>query len=84
MVSGDPGWQERRKILRKGTMDVCCINVRKRGAKDDLETDSYDLYERAAVPRFQKRDRKIWKAGRKLVGSFELLARSPSFIPPPS
>ena len=49
-----------------------------------LGTDSYDFLERLEVSRFPKRDRKTWKAGIKLVGLPELLARSRSFIPPPS
>jgi len=46
--------------------------------------NSYDLRERLEVCRFLKRDRKIWRAGIKLVGLLELLARSRSFIPSPS
>ena len=34
---------------RTGTMVFCCNNVRKRGAEDDLGTDSYDLRETLAV-----------------------------------
>ena len=49
-----------------------------------MGTDSYDLRERLEVSRFPKRDRKIWKAGIKLVGLREPLARSRSFVPLPS
>jgi len=65
-------------------MVVCCSNVRGRKVEGGLWTDSYDLRERLAVHRFQKRDLKIWKAGIKLVELPEPLARSRSFIPPPS
>jgi len=51
---------------------------------DDLKTDSYDLRECLAVPRLQKRDRRIRRAVRKFVGLREFLARSRSFIPSPS
>ena len=46
-----------------------------------MGTDSYDLRE---VSWLLKRDRNMWKAGIKLVGLLELLARSRSFIPQPS
>jgi len=49
-----------------------------------MGTDSYDLRERLAVSWLLKRDRNMWKAGIKLVGLLELLARSRSFIPQPS
>ena len=49
-----------------------------------MGTDSYDLREPLVVSRFLKRDRRIWKAGMKPVGLLELLAKSRSFIPPPS
>ena len=65
-------------------MVACCGNVRRRGAEHNLGTDSYDLRERLEVSRFQNRFQKMWKAGIKLVGSPELLARSRSFIPLPS
>jgi len=55
-----------------------------RRAEDDLGTDSHDLRERLEVPQSLKRDRKMCKAGTKLVGLFEPLARSRSFIPSPS
>jgi len=71
-------------MLRTGTMVACCSNVRRGRAENCVRTYSYDLRERLAVPRFLKRDRKTWKAGMKLVGLFELLARSRSFIPLPS
>ena len=71
-------------MLRIGTTVVCCSNVRRHRAEDDLGTDSYGLRKRLEVPRFLKRDRRIWKAGMKLFGSLEPLARSRSFIPSPS
>ena len=71
-------------MLRRETMAVCCGNVRRCRAEDDLWTDSYDFRERLEVSRFLKRERKTWKAGKKLVGFLELLARSRSFIPSPS
>jgi len=55
-----------------------------RAVEGDPETDSYDLRDCLAAPRFSKRDRKTWKAGIKLVESLEPLAKSRSFIPPPS
>jgi len=56
----------------------------KRVAEDDLVTHSYELRERLSAPRFLKRDQMICKAGMKLVGLDEPLARSRSFIPLPS
>jgi len=52
-------------------MAAYCISVRRHRIEDDLETDSYDLRERLEVSRLPKRDRKIWKAGIKLVGLLE-------------
>ena len=65
-------------------MVVCYSNVRRhRVVEVYLWTYSYDLRQPLAVSWLLKRDRKIWKADRSLVGLPEPLAKSRSFIPPP-
>ena len=58
MVTVEPGWRGWRRVLRIGTTVVCCSNVRRRGAEDNLGTDSYDLRERLEVSRSLKRIRR--------------------------
>jgi len=71
-------------MLGTRTKVVCYSQVRRGRVEDNQGTDSYNLRERLEVPRSLVRDRKIWKAGTKLAGSLEPLARSRSFIPSPS